>query len=182
MTGLLALMLLTDARRPARTDAEGLPVSLEDQDRRRWHADLIDEGRALARSALAGPGAGPYALQACIAALHDEAPSVATTDWAQLVALYDALLALTRSPVVALNRAVAVAMRDGPAAGLGLLDRLTGAPELRGAHLLPAARADLLTRLGRLPEACDAYRAALQLVGNDADRCYLTRRLDALRT
>ena len=180
VTGLLALMLLTDARRPARTDAEGLPVSLAEQDRRRWRRDLIDEGCALVRSALGGPAAGPYAVQAAIAAQHDEAPTLERTDWHQIVALYDVLLCLTPSPLVALSRAVAVAMRDGPAVGLVLVDRIADAPELRGTHVLPATRADLLARLGRPAEAAEAYRTALQRVGNDADRGYLTRRLAAL--
>ncbi len=166
VTGLLALMLLTDARRDARTDPDGIPVSLEDQDRRRWGADKIAEGRALVTEALAAPPPGPYAVQAAIAALHDEAPDVATTDWAQVVALYDVLLRLTPSPVVELNRAVAVAMRDGPAAGLPLVDRVAAAPELACYHPLPAARADLLARLGRTTEAGEAYRTALQQVGN----------------
>ena len=182
VTGLLALMLLTDARREARTDPDGVPVSLEDQDRRRWDAKKISEGRTLVTEALAAAPAGPYAVQAAIAALHDEAPDVATTDWSQVVALYDVLLRLTPSPVVELNRAVAVAMRDGPAAGLDLIDRVAAAPELRTYHPLPAARADLLARLGRPAEAAKAYRAALELVGNEPERTYLSRRLAALRT
>jgi RNA polymerase sigma-70 factor (ECF subfamily) len=182
VTGLLALMLLTDARRDVRTDPNGVPVSLEDQDRRRWDADKIAEGRALVTEALAAPPPGPYAVQAAISALHDEAPNVATTDWAQVVALYDVLLSLTPSPVVQLNRAVAVAMRDGPAAGLALIDRVAAAPELAGYHPLPAARADLLARLGRTTEAGEAYRTALQLVGNEPERTYLARRLAALPT
>jgi len=180
VTGLLALMLLTDARRDARTDADGVPVSLEDQDRRRWDAQEIGEGRALVTEALAAPFPGPYAVQAAIAALHDEAPDVASTDWPQVVALYDVLLRLAPSPVVELNRAVAVALRDGPAAGLALVDRVAAAPELRGYHPLPAARADLLARLGRTAEAAQAYRTALRLVGNEPERTYLARRLAAL--
>jgi RNA polymerase sigma-70 factor (ECF subfamily) len=180
VAGLLALMLLTDARRDARTDPDGVPVSLEDQDRSRWDAEKIAEGRELVTEALAAPPVGPYAVQAAIAALHDEAPDVGSTDWPQVVALYDVLLRLAPSPVVGLNRAVAVAMRDGPAAGLALLDQVAAAPELRDYHLLPATRADLLTRLDRPAEAADAYRAALQLVGNEPERTYLTRRLTAL--
>ena len=180
VTGLLALMLLTDARRDARTGPDGVPISLEDQDRRRWDTDKISEGRSLVPQALAASPAGPYTVQAAISALHDEAPDVATTDWPQVVALYDVLLRLTPSPVVALNRAVAVAMRDGPAIGLDVIDRLAAAPELRGYHLLPAARADLLARAGRPAEAAQAYRAALELVGNEPERIYLTRRLAAL--
>ena len=180
VAGLLALMLLTDARREARTDPDGVPVSLEDQDRSRWDAAKVAEGRALVTEALAAPPAGPYAVQAAIAALHDEALDTETTDWPQVVALYDVLLRLSPSPVVELNRAVAVAMRDGPAAGLALLEEIATAPELREYHLVPATRAELLTRLGRPYEAAVAYRAALQLVGNQAERTYLTRRLAAL--
>jgi RNA polymerase sigma-70 factor (ECF subfamily) len=180
VAGLLALLLLIDARRAARVDATGAQVMLEDQDRALWDADAIAEGRRLVVPALTGPGVGPYAVQAAIAALHDEAPDVASTDWPQVVALYDVLLALTPSPLVALNRAVAVAMRDGPGAGLALLDDLADAPELRGYHLLPAARAELLTRLGRPQEAAAAYRAAHDLVGNEPERAQLTARLQAL--
>jgi RNA polymerase sigma-70 factor (ECF subfamily) len=180
VAGLLALLLLIDARRAARVDTTGAQVMLEDQDRALWDADAIAEGRRLVVPALTGPGVGPYAVQAAIAALHDEAPDLASTDWPQVVALYDVLLALTPSPLVALNRAVAVAMRDGPGAGLALLDDLADAPELRGYHLLPAARAELLTRLGRPQEAAAAYRVALDLVGNEPERAQLTARLQAL--
>jgi RNA polymerase sigma-70 factor (ECF subfamily) len=180
VTGLLALMLLTDARRPARTDPDGLPVSLEDQDRRRWDAAKIEEGRLLLAQALKTRPVGRYTVQAAIAALHDEAADVTGTDWLQIVALYDVLLTIAPSPLVELSRAVAVAMRDGPAAGLGLLGELTDAAELRGYHHLPAARADLLRRLGRQAEAVQAYQQALQLVGNQPDRAYLTRRLHQL--
>jgi RNA polymerase sigma-70 factor (ECF subfamily) len=180
VAGLLALMLLTDARRDARIDSDGVPVSLEDQDRRRWDAEKIAEGQALLREALADPPVGPYAIQAAIAALHDEATDVATTDWPQVVALYDVLVRLTPSPVVELNRAVAVAMRDGPAAGLALVDRVATAPELRTYHLLPATQADLLARLGRRAEAADAYRSALRLVRSEPERALLSRRLAAL--
>jgi RNA polymerase sigma-70 factor (ECF subfamily) len=180
VAGLLALLLLIDARRAARVDTTGAQVMLEDQDRALWDADAIAEGRRLVVPALTGPGVGPYAVQAAIAALHDEAPDVASTDWPQVVALYDVLLALTPSPLVALNRAVAVAMRDGPGAGLALLDDLADAPELRGYHLLPAARGELLTRLGRPKEAAAAYRAALDLAGNEPERAQLTARLQAL--
>jgi RNA polymerase sigma-70 factor, ECF subfamily len=180
VAGLLALLLLIDARRAARVDTTGAQVMLEDQDRALWDADAIAEGRRLVVPALTGPGVGPYAVQAAIAALHDEAPDVASTDWPQVVALYDVLLALTPSPLVALNRAVAVAMRDGPGAGLALLDDLADAPELRGYHLLPAARGELLTRLGRPKAAAAAYRAALDLAGNEPERAQLTARLQAL--
>ncbi|QKG23547.1 RNA polymerase sigma factor [Actinomadura verrucosospora] len=178
--GLLALLVLTDARRAARVDAAGNQVLLEDQDRTLWDADLIAEGRRLVVPALTGPGVGPYAVQAAIAALHDEAVSFDATDWPQIVALYDVLLRIEPSPLVALNRAVAVAMRDGPEAGLILLDGLSGAAELRRYHLFHAARADLLGRLGRTAEAADAYRAALALTGNEPERATFQRRLAAL--
>ncbi|MFE7302936.1 RNA polymerase sigma factor [Streptomyces sp. NPDC057579] len=180
VTGLLALLLFTDARRTARIDAEGSQVLLEDQNRALWDADLIAEGHRLVVPALAGPGVGPYAVQAAIAALHDEATDFETTDWPQIVALYDVLLQIEPSPLIALNRAVAIAMRDGPEAGLTLLDGLTDAGELRGYHLLPATRADLLRRLGRTTEAAAAYRAALDLVGNEPERATLARRLAEL--
>ncbi|GHF77273.1 RNA polymerase sigma factor [Streptomyces griseosporeus] len=180
VTGLLALLLLTDARRAARTDATGAQVLLEDQDRTLWDADLIAEGQRLVVPALSGPGVGPYAVQAAIAALHDEAADLDSTDWPQIVGLYDVLFALDPSPLVALNRAVAVAMCDGPEAGLVLLDELAGAEELRGYHLLPAARADLLRRLGRTAEAAEAYRTALDLAGNGPERATFARRLAEL--
>ncbi|MFF0630632.1 RNA polymerase sigma factor [Streptomyces sp. NPDC004296] len=180
VTGLLALLLFTDARRTARIDAAGSQVLLEDQNRALWDADLIAEGHRLVVPALTGPGVGPYAVQAAIAALHDEATDFETTDWPQIVALYDVLLQIEPSPLIALNRAVAIAMRDGPEAGLTLLDDLTDAGELRGYHLLPATRADLLRRLGRTTEAAAAYRAALDLVGNAPERATLARRLAEL--
>ncbi|WP_055535369.1 RNA polymerase sigma factor [Streptomyces graminilatus] len=180
VTGLLALLLLTDARRAARTDAAGGQVLLEDQDRALWDTDLITEGQRLVVPALTGPGVGPYAVQAAIAALHDEATDFTTTDWPQIVALYDVLLQIQPSPLVALNHAVAIAMRDGPQAGLALLDGLTEAEELRGYHLLPAARADLLRRLGRTTDAAAAYRTALDLVRNEPERATLARRLAEL--
>ncbi|MFC3817842.1 RNA polymerase sigma factor [Planomonospora venezuelensis] len=177
--GLLGLMLLVHARRDARIGPEGGLVLLDDQDRGRWDRTMIQEGGDLVLAALTGGPPGPYGVQAAIAALHDEAADVATTDWPQIVALYDVLLALAPSPVVALNRAVAVAMRDGPEAGLALLDGLSGEPRLRGHHPYPAARADLLSRLGRFPEAAAAYREALGLAGTEPERAYLRRRLDA---
>lgn len=173
---LLALLLLTDSRRAARVDADGTAVSLEDQDRTLWDADLIAEGRQILAQAL-DPAAGSYGLQAAIAALHAEAPDVQRTDWTQIAALYGVLHARTGSPVVALNRAVAVAMRDGPAAGLALLDEIGDDERLRGYHPLPAARADLLRRLGRPAQAADAYREALALVGNESERRFLACRL-----
>jgi RNA polymerase sigma-70 factor (ECF subfamily) len=177
VAGLLALMLLVDARRDARTGPDGQLVLLDEQDRSRWNRAYIEEGRHLVVSALRGGPPGPYALQAAIAAVHDEAADVATTDWPQVVALYDVLADVAPSPVVALNRAVAVAMRDGPEAGLELLDDLAADERLRGYHLLPAARADLLRRLGRRADAAAAYEEALALVGNAAERAYLARRL-----
>ncbi|GIH18368.1 RNA polymerase subunit sigma-24 [Rugosimonospora africana] len=181
VAGLLGLMLLIHARRDARTGPDGAIVLLDDQDRGRWDAASIEEGRGLVLVALTGGPPGPYGVQAAIAALHDEAADLATTDWPQIVALYDVLLALTPSPVVALNRAVAVAMRDGPRAGLALLDELADQPRLRGYHPYLVARADLLCRLGRLPEAAAAYRQALDLAGTEPERAHLRRRLDGLR-
>lgn len=180
VAGLLALLLLTDARRAARVDAAGRQVVLEEQDRALWDPDAIAEGRRLLVPSLTGPGVGPYAVQAAIAALHDEAPAFAATDWPQIVALYDVLLRITRSPLVALNRAVAVAMRDGPEFGLALLDDLADAAELRDYHLYPAARGDLLRRLGRTQEAVTAYRRALALARNGAERATFARRLAEL--
>lgn len=177
VAGLLALLLLVDARRDARTDAAGGLVLLDDQDRALWDRDKIEEGRGLVVGALTGGEPGPYGLQAAIAAVHDEAADVATTDWPQIVALYDVLARVQPSPLVDLNRAVAVAMRDGAQAGLTLLDALAEDPRLRGYHLLPAARADLLRRLDRPAEAALAYRAALESVGNEPERAYLLRRL-----
>jgi RNA polymerase sigma-70 factor (ECF subfamily) len=177
--GLLALLLLVDARRAARTDAAGELVPLEDQDRGLWDVDRIVEGRDLVVDALRGPGWGPYAIQAAIAAVHAEAADTATTDWPQIVALYDVLAHVSPSPVVQLNRAVAVAMRDGPEAGLAALDTLQ-VDALRGYHPLPAAQADLLRKLGRTAEAATAYRAALELARNERERAFLRRRLAEL--
>ncbi|GAA3059915.1 RNA polymerase sigma factor [Pseudonocardia yunnanensis] len=177
VSGLLALILLVDARRAARITPDGDLVLLDEQDRSLWDRDRISEGRRLVVEALRHGAPGQYALQAAIAALHDEAADVATTDWPQIVALYDVLGDVAPSPLVRLNRAVAVAMRDGPAAGLELLDALADDERLRGYHLLPAARADLLRRLGRHRDAALDYRRALQLVGNEPERAYLERRL-----
>ncbi|MGW4964218.1 RNA polymerase sigma factor [Nonomuraea sp. NPDC004186] len=180
VAGLLALTLLVHARREARTGPDGEPVLLDEQDRGRWDRDLIEEGSALVVTALSGGPPGVYGVQAAIAALHDEAADLATTDWPQVVALYDVLLALDPSPVVALNRAAAVAMRDGPEAGLALLDELACEPRLRGYHPYLVARADLLHRLGRRPEAAAAYRAALEAAGSEPERVHLRRRLAAV--
>ncbi|MET7377099.1 RNA polymerase sigma factor [Micromonospora arida] len=180
VAGLLGLMLLVHARRDARTGPDGAMILLDDQDRGRWDRQMIEEGRGLVVVALTGRAPGPYGVQAAIAALHDEAADVASTDWPQVVALYDVLLGLVPSPIVALNRAVAVAMRDGPAAGLALLDELADEPRLRGHHPYPAARADLLRRLGRYDEAATAYRSALTLVGTEPERAYLLSQLRAV--
>jgi RNA polymerase sigma-70 factor, ECF subfamily len=170
---LLALMLLTDARRTTRTDETGALVLLEDQDRTRWDREKIAEGTELLVKALRGGSPGGYALQAAIAALHAEPMSAAETDWAQIAALYGLLMQLDPSPVIELNRAVAIAMAEGYETGLALLDAI----DLPGYHLLPAARADLLRRLNRPIEAAAAYRQALELVTNDAQRQFLERRL-----
>lgn len=179
--GLLALMLLQDARRAARATADGDIVLLEDQDRSLWDRDRIDEGLALVEAALRRPGApSPYAVQAAIAALHARAPSSAETDWPQIAALYAVLERIAPSPVVELNRAVAVAMVDGPARALDLVDALIARGELAGYHLAPAVRADLLRRLGRMDEAAHAYRQALGLAHLAAERRLLARRLAEL--
>ncbi len=175
--GLLALMLLHDARRPARLDEAGDLVTLEAQDRSRWNAAGIGEGRTLLDTALSRGRPGPYQLQAAIAACHATAADAAATDWAAIVRLYGQLARLVPSPVVELNRAIAVGMAQGPAAGLALVDALAAAGQLAGYHLLPATRADLLRRLGSLAEAADAYRQALALAGTGAERRYLARRL-----
>jgi RNA polymerase sigma-70 factor (ECF subfamily) len=176
--GLLALMLLAESRRPARTDAAGNLVRLADQDRSRWDPALIAEGQAIVRACLRRNLPGPYPIQAAIAAVHSDAPTAEATDWGQIVALYDQLLAMTRSPVVALNRAVAVAERDGPDAALVLLDGLDA--ELDGYHLFHAARADALRRLGRSAEAAAAYDAALARTTHRAEQELLRRQRDAI--
>ncbi len=173
--GLVALMLFHDARSPARLDGNGDLVVLTDQDRTLWDAAAIAEGRARLDAAARLGRPGPFQIQAAIAACHvrDEGPA----DWAEVAELYDHLFAMTPSAVIALNRAVAVSMSEGPAAGLVLLDRIPTEGELRGYHLLPAARADMLRRLGRRAEAAAAYRRAFELAGTDAERRYLERRL-----
>jgi len=181
VTGLLALILLIHARRDARSDPDGRLVLLEDQDRSRWDRDQISEGSDLVIAALTGGPAGPYAVQAAIAALHDEARDFAGTDWAQIVALYDVLIAIDPSPVVALNRAAAIAMRHGPEAGLALLDELSDEPRLRNYYPHALARADLLHRTGRLPEARAAYEEALELAGSEPERGHVRERLDDCR-
>jgi RNA polymerase sigma-70 factor (ECF subfamily) len=175
--GLLALMLLHDSRREARLDANGEILLLEEQDRSGWNQAQILEGLALVESALRGADPGPYAVQAAIAAIHARARHAEETDWTQIAALYLVLLRLQPSPVVELNRAVAVAMSQGAAEGLRLLDELEQRGELRGYYLLPAAQGDLARRLNRWTAAAEAYRQALALVSNEAERRFLARRL-----
>ncbi|MFF3247806.1 RNA polymerase sigma factor [Streptomyces sp. NPDC002870] len=174
--GLLALMLLTESRRAARTTPDGDLVLLADQDRSRWDHALIAEGQALVRQCLRRDRPGPYQIQAAINAVHSDAPIAAATDWGQILQLYDQLLALAPNPVVALNRAVAVAELDGPAAALALVDDI----DLDGHHLFHAIRADLLRRLGRDEDASRAYEAALARTANEAERAFLRRRREAL--
>ena len=174
---LLALMLLHDSRREARIGADGDLLLLDAQDRSRWDRACIDEGLARVEQALRGGRAGPYALQAAIAAVHAEAATAAATDWRQIAALYEVLLRVAASPVVELNRAVAIAMAFGPERALPLLDDLAARGALKGYHLLPAARADLLRRLGRDDEAAVQYRAALALTTLEPERRFLERRL-----
>lgn len=175
--GLLALLLLHDARRATRVDAAGDLITLEDQDRTGWDRAAIDEGAALLETALRRGRPGPYQVQAAIAACHTTAPTAAATDWADIAALYGELRRFVPTAVVELNRAVAVGMADAPGAGLVLLAGLEESGELAGYHLLPAARADLLRRTGRLEEAAVDYRRALELTENDAERRFLARRL-----
>ncbi len=177
--GLLALMLLHEARRPTRTD-DGVLVTLENQDRSRWDKSLITEGVATLDEALAMRRTGPYQVQAAIAVCHATAPDAASTDWPQIANLYAELALLAPSPVVDLNRAVAVAIADGIPAGLTMVDRLTASGRLDGYYLLPATRADLLRRDGRTGEAKAAYEEALKLAPTEAERRYLTSRLEEL--
>ncbi len=174
--GLLALLLLTEARRPARTAADGSLIRLADQDRSRWDRAMITEGQDLVRACLRRNQPGPYQLQAAINAVHADAPAAGATDWRQILALYDQLAAIAPTPVVALNRCVAVAEVHGPGAALALLDRV----DLDGYHLFHATRADLLSRLGRPADAAAAYEAAIARTANGAERAFLTRRRDAL--
>ena len=178
--GLLALMLLHESRRAARTSASGDVIPLDEQDRSVWNRDQIAEGDALVRRALSAGRAGPYSLQAAISALHAEAPSADATDWGEIVALYDLLLGLEPSPVIELNRAVAVAMRDGPQAGLTLVDAILDRGDLGQYRLAHAARADLCRRLGRAAEARTSYERALQLARLDPERRFLERRIAEL--
>jgi RNA polymerase sigma-70 factor (ECF subfamily) len=178
--GLLALMLLHDSRRLARLDAAGALVTLEEQDRSLWDRAQIDEGLTHVEAALRMSRVGPYQLQAAIAAVHAEAASPQQTDWHQIAALYNVLARVNPSPVVLLNRAVAVGMSEGPARGLELIEELGGSGELERYHLFHAARADLLRRLGSFEAASDAYRRALALMANGVERAYLERRLAEL--
>jgi RNA polymerase sigma-70 factor (ECF subfamily) len=178
--GILALMLLQESRRAARTTAAGDIVLLEDQDRSLWNQDQIRMGQELLRRALATRRFGAYTIQAAIAAVHSQARTAAETDWAQIVALYDALLQLQPSPIVELNRAVAVTMRDGPAAGLAIVDRILAEPILADYHLAHAARADICRRLGRTAEARSSYERALELAKQEPERRFLMKRLQEL--
>jgi RNA polymerase sigma-70 factor (ECF subfamily) len=181
VAGLLALMLLQESRRAARSSPEGELILLENQDRSLWNQEQIAEGRALALQALAAQPFGPYALQAAIATVHAEAHSAAATNWDRIAELYDALAQATPSPVIELNRAVAVAMRDGPSAGLELIDAILIRGDLKDYHLVHAARADLCRRLGRTEEAQVSYQRALQLTRQEPERRFLERRLAELK-
>lgn len=178
--GLLALMLIQESRRAARASPEGDLILLDNQDRSLWNRDQIAEGTGLVERALSSRRFGPYTLQAAIAAVHAGAPTAAATDWAQIVGLYDVLLRVEPSPVIELNRAVAVAMRDGPSAGLALIDALLASGELEEYHLAHSARADLCRRLGKTKEARASYERALSLTQQEPERRFLRRRLDEL--
>jgi RNA polymerase sigma-70 factor (ECF subfamily) len=178
--GLLALMLLHDSRRAARTSPTGELILLDDQDRSLWNRDQIAEGASLVKQALSSRRIGPYTIQAAIAAVHAEALNAAATDWARIVGLYDVLVQADPSPVVELNRAVAVAMRDGPLAGLELIDALLARGDLENYHLAHAARADLCRRLGRTAEASASYERAHSLTKQEPERRFLERRLAEL--
>lgn len=174
---LLALLLLTDARRAARVDVDGNLIPLEEQDRSAWDRDAIDEGLLLLRTSLRAGARGRYAVMACIAAVHAEAETVSDTDWGQIVQLYDLLLRRWPTPVVALNRAIAIGAARGPDAGLAAIEELAGEADLFSYSYLPASRADFLRRLGRFDESADAYREALLLTANTVEADYLRRRL-----
>jgi RNA polymerase sigma-70 factor, ECF subfamily len=180
VSGLLALMLLHESRRAARTSPEGDIILLEDQDRSDWNRSQIDEGTELVRRALAAPQIGVYTIQAAIAATHAEAPNAASTNWTRIAALYELLAQAAPTPVVKLNRAVAVAMRDGPQAGLEQIDALLAAGDLDDYHLAHAARADLCRRLGRSDDARHSYRRALDLARQEPERRFLEKRLAEL--
>jgi RNA polymerase sigma-70 factor (ECF subfamily) len=173
-------MLLQESRRAARTSLTGELILLDDQNRTLWNRDQIAEGSALVERALSSRRFGPYTVQAAIAGVHADAPDSAATDWREIVGLYDVLLQMVPSPVVELNRAVAVAMRNGPGAGLDLIDAILARGELSDYHLAHSARADFCRRLGRTAEARDAYRRALGLTQQEPERRFLERRLAAL--
>ena len=179
--GLLALMLLHDSRRAARTSVAGDVVLLEDQDRSLWNRDQIAEGIRLVEQALSSATPGPYTIQAAIAAVHAEAPAAAATDWDEIVGLYDVLMRVTPSPIVELNRAVAIAMRDGPAAGLRIIDDLLARGELRDYRLAHAARGELCRRLGRTSDAYASFERALALTRQEPERRFIERRLAEVR-
>lgn len=179
--GLLALMLIQDSRRSARIDNKGDLIRLEDQDRKLWDREQIAEGSALIKRALGSGGADIYCLQAAIAALHAEAPSFAQTDWPEIVGFYDLLLYRNPSPIIELNRAVAIALRDGPAAGLTLLDDLLARKQLTDYYLLHAARADLLAQMGELDTASAAYATALELTVQEPERRFLHKKMASLK-
>jgi RNA polymerase sigma-70 factor (ECF subfamily) len=180
--GLVALMLIQESRRDARTSPAGDIILLEDQDRSNWDKELIAEGAVLVERALSSRRFGPYSIQAAIAAVHAEASSASATDWPQIVALYDILLSIEPSPVVELNRAVAIAMRDGPEAGLKIIDNIIGRGELSDYHLVHSARAEMCRRLGRNVEAQNSYTRALSLVRQEPERRFLERRLREVST
>lgn len=179
--GLLALMLIQDSRRNARIDSKGDLIRLEDQDRNLWDRDQIAEGSTLIQRALSGGSADIYCLQAAIAALHAEAPSFAQTDWQEICGFYDLLLHINPSPIIELNRAVAIALRDGSAAGLTLLDDLLARQQLTDYYLLHAARADLLAQLGELDAAKNAYKNAIQLTEQEPERRFLYKKMSSLK-
>jgi len=178
--GLLALMLLHESRRPARVSPQGDLILLEDQDRSLWNREQIAEGMALVRGAVATGRIGAYTLQAVISAVHAAAPNFAATDWTQIVTLYDMLAQMAPSPVVELNRAVAVAMRDGPSAGLALVDAILARGDLADYHLAHSARAELCRRLGRREDALASYQRALSLAQQEPERRFLERRMSSL--
>jgi RNA polymerase sigma-70 factor (ECF subfamily) len=175
--GLLALMLLHEARRAARTSRSGELILLEDQDRTLWNRELIGEGATLVEQALESRRFGPYTIQAAIAAVHAEAPAAADTDWGEIVALYDVLWRMDPSPVIELNRAVAVAMRAGPAAGLDLIERILARGDLKDYRFAHAARAELCRRLGRGADARESFERALALTKQEPERRFLERKL-----
>ena len=179
--GLVALMLLHDSRRAARTSSTGDLILMEDQDRTLWNREQIAEGAALVKRALASQPVGPYTIQAAIASVHAQAPSSAATEWSQIVGLYDLLMQATPSPVIGLNRAAAVAMRDGPSAGLALIDAILDGGDFTTYHLAHAARADLCRRLRRNGEARSSYERALSLTQQEPERRFLRRRLADLK-